>query len=120
MADQDRKCRARDFCRGGTIASDGKSEWHRSGGLRNRDRDRGAEKELAWRAHRSVLRAVAGAHADAQDGSGESFQLTAWWCDGQAARAVTGVDADDEHHEYRGHRTGQKRGDDEQDDGGSH
>ena len=56
----------------------------------------GAGRELAWRAHRSILRAVAGANADAQDVSGEGFQLAAWWCGGQTARAVTGVDADDE------------------------
>ena len=63
---------------------------------------------------------VAGANADAQDGSGEGFELAAWWCGGQVARAVTGVDADDEHREYGGYRAGQERGDDEQDDGGGH
>jgi hypothetical protein len=42
---------------------------------------------------------MAGAHADAQDGSGEGFQLAAWRLGGQAARTVTGVDADDEHRE---------------------
>jgi hypothetical protein len=62
---------------------------------------------------------IAGAHADAQDGSGEGFQLAAWWCGGQVAGAVTGVDAD-EHREYGGYRAGQERGDDEQDDGGGH
>ena len=80
--------------------------------------DGSAGREFPWRAHRSVLRAVAGAHADAQDGSGEGFQLAAWWCGGQVAGAVTGVDAGDEHHEYGGYSAGQKRGDDEQDNGG--
>src|SRR6266702_1733627 len=57
-----------------------------------------------------VLRTVAGAHADAQDSSGEGFQLAVWRCSGQVAGAVTGVDADDEHREYGGYRAGQERG----------
>jgi hypothetical protein len=79
-----------------------------------------AGREFAWRAHRSVLRAVAGAYADAQDGSGEGFQLAVRWYGGQVAGAVTGVDADDEDREYGGYCAGQERGDDEQDDGGGH
>jgi hypothetical protein len=63
---------------------------------------------------------IAGANADAQDGSGEGFQLAARWLGGQVAGAVTGVDADDEHREYGGYRAGQERGDNEQDDGGGH
>ena len=41
----------------------------------------------------------AGAHADAQHGAGEGFQV-AVRCPGQVAGAVTGVDAGDEHDEY--------------------
>jgi hypothetical protein len=63
---------------------------------------------------------VAGANADAQDGSGEGFQLAASWCGGQVAGAVTGVDADDEQREYDSYCGRQERGDDEQDDGGGH
>jgi hypothetical protein len=63
---------------------------------------------------------IAGANADAQDGSGEGFQLAARWLGGQVAGAVTGVDTDDEHREYGGYRAGQERGDDGQDDGGGH
>ena len=55
-----------------------------------------------------------------QNGSGESFQAATRWCGGQAAGAVTGVDADDEHREYGGYRAGQERGDDGQGDGGGH
>jgi hypothetical protein len=62
---------------------------------------------------------VSGADADAEHGAGDAFQV-AVRCIGQAARPVTGVNADDEHYEDDDYRAGQDCGDNESHDGRSH
>jgi hypothetical protein len=47
MANQNRECRAHDFCHDGTIPSGRKGEWRRGGGPRDSDRNGSAGREFA-------------------------------------------------------------------------